>query len=162
FADAPEFASALQLRELHEHTLVLRTFSKAYGLAGFRVGYGIGTPALIGYLERLRAPFNVNNVALAAAEAALADQAHLRRYLSHNSRERARVREGLAVLGLEIAPSQTNFLLVRAAELGDALLQRGVITRPMPPPIADWLRITIGSEAENDRLLTTMRELRGT
>jgi histidinol-phosphate aminotransferase len=167
FADAPEFASALQLRELHEHTLVLRTFSKAYGLAGFRVGYGIGHPRLIDFLQRVRAPFNVSSIALAAAEAALADAAHLARYLAHNARERARVREGLGALGLEIAPSQTNFLLVRAPEarfsttgraLVDALLRRGVITRPMPAPIADWLRITIGSEAENDRLLATMRE----
>jgi histidinol-phosphate aminotransferase len=167
FADAPDFASGLQLRELHEHTLVLRTFSKAYGLAGLRVGYGIGTPAVIGYLERLRPPFNVSNVALAAAEAALADGAHLARYVAHNRRERARVRQGLATLGMEVAPSQTNFLLVRANApllrtgrvLVDALSRRGVITRPMPAPIADWLRITIGSEAENDRLLATMGEL---
>jgi histidinol-phosphate aminotransferase len=168
FADAPDFASGLELRELHPHTLVLRTFSKAYGLAGLRVGYAIASPTLIGYLERMRAPFNVSSIALAAAEAALADRAHLARYVEHNRRERARVREGLTALGLELAPSQTNFLLMRAdaarcsptgRALVDALLRRGVITRPMPQPIADWLRVTIGTEAENDRLLATMREL---
>lgn len=163
FADASDYASALDLRSLHERLIVLRTFSKAYGLAAFRVGYAIATPRIIDYLDRVRAPFNVSSIGLAAAEAALTDPEHLARYVAHNTRERARVRAALAALGLTVAPSQANFVLVhfpdRGRELADALLRRGVITRRTPPPIDDWLRITIGTEAENDRLLTTLRDL---
>lgn len=163
FADAGDFVSALALRELHERLIVLRTFSKAYGLAGFRVGYGIAPAPLVDYLDRVRAPFNVSSIALAAALAALADPEHVAHYVAHNARERKRVAAELAASGAEVAPSQANFLLVRFPRLGkgtgDALLRRGVITRPMPPPIEDWLRITVGTEAENDRLLQTVRAL---
>jgi histidinol-phosphate aminotransferase len=166
FADAPDFVSGLSLRERHPRLIVLRTFSKAYGLAAFRVGYAIAQAKLVDYLDRVRAPFNVSSIGLAAAQAALGDQAHLARYVAHNRRERARVSEGLSALGAEVAPSQANFVLARlpgypggGKALVDALLMRGVITRPMPPPITDYTRITIGTEAENDRLLATVREL---
>lgn len=173
FADAADYASALGLRRLHERTIVLRTFSKAYGLAAFRIGYGIAPSALVGYLERVRAPFNVSAIALAAAEAALADQAHVAHYVAHNAKERTRVAAALRELGLTVYPSQANFLLVspsgsRADELrastresGSGLYarleKRGVITRPMPPPIPDAIRITLGTAAENDRLIATLR-----
>lgn len=166
FADARDFVSGLALRARHPRLIVLRTFSKAYGLAAFRVGYAIAPAQIVDYLDRVRAPFNVSSIGLAAAEAALADQAHLARYIAHNRRERTRVSEGLSALGAEVAPSQANFVLARVPgfagggkALVDALLMRGVITRPMPPPIADYTRITIGTEAENDRLLATVREL---
>lgn len=165
FADAPDYASALALRGLHERLIVLRTFSKAYGLAALRVGYAVAPKELVDYLDRVRAPFNVSSVALAAAEAALADSEHLARYVAHNARERTRVSAALSALGITVAPSQANFVLARFPEggrkVGDALLQRGVITRPMPPPITDYIRITIGSEAENDRLLRCLDELCG-
>ncbi|MET0342557.1 MAG: histidinol-phosphate transaminase [Polyangiales bacterium] len=164
FADAPDYASALGLRRLHERTIVLRTFSKAYGLAALRIGYGIAPSALIGYLERVRAPFNVSSIALAAAEAALADPAHVAHYVAHNARERTRVAEALAALGLTVHPSQANFLLVTPRENGRglfaALERRGVIVRPMPPPIGDSIRVTLGTVAENDRLIATVRALR--
>jgi histidinol-phosphate aminotransferase len=165
FVEARDFESALALRALHERLIVLRTFSKAYGLAAFRVGYGVATPQLVDYLDRVRAPFNVSSIGLAAAIAALGDRAHLAHYVAHNASERQRVSAGLMALGLEVAPSQANFVLARSLEsgraLGDALLRRGVITRSMPPPIEDWLRITIGSVQENDRLLSTVRALSG-
>jgi len=165
FADAADYISALALRSLHERLIVLRTFSKAYGLAAFRVGYAIAPPRLIDYLDRVRAPFNVSSIGLAAAEAALADPEHLARYVAHNKRERARLSAELGALGIEVAPSQANFVLAHFPEGGrkvaDALLRRGVIARQTPPPIQDYLRITVGTEAENDRLLATLRELRG-
>jgi histidinol-phosphate aminotransferase len=168
FADASDYASALGMRELHERLIVLRTFSKAYGLAAFRVGYAIAPPTLIGYLDRLRAPFNVSSIGLAAAEAALGDPGHLAHYVAHNAKERTRVSAALSSMGIEVAPSQANFILAHfpgdaadhAKRFGDALLRRGVITRATPPPIQEWLRITLGTEAENDRLLATVRELR--
>ena len=163
FADAPDFASALSLRDVHPRTIVLRTFSKAYGLAAFRIGYGIAPAELVGYLDRVRAPFNVSSIALAAAEAALADPEHVASYVAHNARERSRVASALAALGGTVAPSQANFVLVRFAAIGrplaDRLLRAGVIVRAMPPPIAEWVRITIGTEAENDRLLAVLRTL---
>ena len=163
FADAPDFASALEMRGLREHLVVLRTFSKAYGLAGFRMGYGVASPQIVNYIDRVRAPFNVSAIALAAARAALADAVHLERGLSHNRTERARVMQALTAAGLTVAPSQANFVLVDFKSDGrgiyDRLLRKGVIVRPMPPPIHTWLRITIGQTHENDRMLAAVGEL---
>jgi histidinol-phosphate aminotransferase len=164
FADAADYTSALALRGLRERLIVLRTFSKAYGLAAFRVGYAISTPAIISYLERVRAPFNVSSLGLAAARAALSDQAHVERYVTLNRTERARVTRELEALGLRVAPSQANFVLADFASPGakvyDGLLRQGVIVRPMPPPIDTWLRITIGLPEENDRMLAAVRAWR--
>ncbi|MGF1468208.1 MAG: histidinol-phosphate transaminase [Sandaracinaceae bacterium] len=160
FADAPDYVTALELRHLRERLIVLRTFSKAHGLAALRVGYGIGPAPLIEYLHRTRAPFNVGTLGQVAARAAIQDQAHVERYVELNRRERARVGAALTDLGLEVAPSQANFVFARVEEPGAAvyerLLRRGVIVRPMPAPVENWLRITIGLEAENDRLLAEL------
>jgi len=163
YADAADFVSALTLRDLHPHLIVLRTFSKAYGLAALRVGYAVGPSSLIAYLERLRPPFNVSTPALAAAEAALADSDHLQRSIDHNTRERARVRARLEAMGVVVAPSQANFLLVdlgpHVAGAYEQLLRRGVIVRPMGPPIARWLRISLGLTEENDLMLHSVQSL---
>jgi histidinol-phosphate aminotransferase len=148
--------------------LVLRTFSKAYGLAALRVGYVVGAPELIDYLNRMRAPFNVNALAQRAALVALGDPAHVSKYVALNRVERARVAERLEALGLAVAPSQANFLLVdvrprgfTGAQVYDALLSKGVIVRPMPPPLEGFVRITIGLETWNDRLLEAATEVCG-
>lgn len=163
FADAPDFSSALTMRGLRDRLLVLRTFSKAYGIAGLRVGYGIGPAPLVDYLQRIRAPFNVSSLGQIGARAALSDPEHVERYVALNARERARVGAALRELGLEVAPSQANFVLVDFARPGrevyEALLRRGVVVRAMPAPIDTWLRITIGTEPQNDRLLAAVREV---
>ncbi len=163
FADADDYASALELRDLRERLIVLRTFSKAYGLAGLRVGYAIGPRALIDGLQRMRAPFNVGSLGQLAARVALEDPEHVRAYVELNRRERARVTAGLRELGLSVAPSQANFVLVDVGrpgqELYQALLRKGVIVRPMPPPIDRHLRISIGTAAMNDRMLAAMAEV---
>ena len=163
FPDASDYVTALRLRDLHPRVTVLRTFSKAYGLAAFRVGYAIAPAELVGYLNRTRAPFNVNSMAQAAARAALADPDHMNRYVELNRQERSRVTRELAALGLTVAPSQANFVLVDFGRPGpavyDALLRKAVIVRPMPPPIDTWQRITVGLPEENDRLLAAVREL---
>lgn len=162
FADAGDYTSALSLRHLRERLIVLRTFSKAYGLAALRVGYAIGPAAIVSYLHRTRAPFNVGTLGQVAAVAALDDTEHVSRYVEMNKIERARVARTLGELGLRVAPSQANFVLVDFARPGrevyDRLLRMGVIVRPMPPPIATWQRITIGLPEENDRLLSAVRE----
>jgi histidinol-phosphate aminotransferase len=166
FADAPDFASALEMRSKRERMLVLRTFSKAYGLAALRVGYALGPASVVSYLNRTRAPFNVGGLGQVAALAALEDPAHVARYVESNRKERARVSESLGAMGLRVAPSQANFVLVDFARPGrqvyDRMLRLGVIIRPMPAPIDTWLRITIGTREENDRLLAAVRDVLAT
>ncbi len=163
FADADDYESALGMRGLRERLIVLRTFSKAYGLAALRVGYAIARPRLIDFLNRVRAPFNTGAIGQAAAKVALEDEAWMERYVEMNRVERARVSEGLEAAGLTVAPSQANFVLADfgrpGREVYDVLLRQGVIIRPMPPPIDTWLRVTIGLPEENDRLLAAVREL---
>ena len=165
FADADDFVSGLELRGLRERLLVLRTFSKAYGLAAARVGYAIGPKDIVGYLNRTRAPFNVNSVAQVGAVAALSDPAHVEAYVEMNRAQRARVSAALTELGLRVAPSQTNFVFVDFgrpnAEVYDALLRMGVIIRPIPMPSGSWLRVTVGRPDENDRLLAAVRDYLG-
>ncbi len=166
FVDAPEWASALTLVATHPNLVVTRTFSKAYALAGLRVGYAIAHPGLIAVLERVRESFNVNSAGLAAAEAALGDDEHLRWVVARNAEQRASLAEALRARGLTVLPSQTNFLLVKFAEPGDearvaridaALIDAGVVLRPMGGyGLGHCLRITVGNPDENRRLLAEL------
>jgi histidinol-phosphate aminotransferase len=163
FADAADYASGLSLRAHHPHVVVLRTFSKAYGLAGLRVGYAVGPAPLMSALQRVRAPFNVSLPAQAAALAALDDETHLHHTLEHNRVERARLVAGLERLGLRVAPSQTNFVCVglgrEAGPVYEALLRAGVIVRVLGV-MPQHLRISVGLVHENDRLLVALEKLR--
>lgn len=164
YARAPAFGSALELRDRHPNVLVLRTFSKIHGLAGLRVGYGIGPVPVIELLERVRMPFNVSSAAQAAALASLEDEAHVASSRALVREQEPRVRRALEELGLDVAPSEANFLLVdirRDAALAfEALLRHGVIVRPMGPyGFPMHLRVTIGLPGENDRFLAALREV---
>ena len=162
YADAPDFPDSLELRGLRERLLVLRTFSKIYGLASFRVGYGFGPQNLIDYMNRIRAPFNVSTLAQAAATAALDDTDHVDTARALNKKERQRVTNALGALGLGVTPSQANFVLVDvrrpARAVYEALLRKGVIVRPFPS-LPTSLRITLGTERENDRFLAALAEV---
>jgi histidinol-phosphate aminotransferase len=164
FADAPDYTSALELRAGSPNLIVLRTFSKAYGLAAARAGYAIAPSALVEDLERVRVPFNLNALAQAGALAALDDAEHVARCVELNRNERARLSRALRELGLEVAPSQTNFLCVElardAAAVFQALLERGVIVRTIGP-MPRHLRISVGLPDENTRLLHALREVLG-
>jgi len=159
YADAPDYPDSLQLRGLRDRLLVLRTFSKIYGLAAFRVGYAVGPRPLIDYMNRVRAPFNVSTLAQAAAVAALDDQAHVQAARTLNQAERTRVSATLEARGLWVAPSQANFILVDvkrpARAVYDALLKKGVIVRPFAS-LPTSLRVTLGTERENDRFLAAL------
>ncbi len=162
YATAADFPDCLKLRGEHERLIVCRTFSKIHGLAGLRVGYGVSTPELVGYMNRVRAPFNVGNLGQAAAIAALDDREHVRRSRELNTSERERVTARLSALGLSVAPSQTNFILVDVKRNGravyDALLRKGVIVRPFGNlPMS--IRVTIGKPEENDRFLGALGEV---
>ncbi len=160
FTDAADYTSAMSLRQIRERLIILRTFSKSHGLAGLRVGYAIAPPEISDYLNRVRAPFNVNLLAQEAALAALDDPTHVQHYVEFNARGRTELGGALASRGLRVAPSQTNFLFVDferdGAELHRALLQEGVIIRSMPAPVSTWQRISIGLDEENERLLSAL------
>ncbi|HKY37555.1 MAG TPA: histidinol-phosphate transaminase [Polyangiaceae bacterium] len=162
YADAPDYPDCLELRGLRERLLVCRTFSKIYGLASLRVGYAVAPRAIIDYMNRVRAPFNVSSVAQAAALAALDDQDHVQTSRSLNGKERKRLTETLCSRGLAVAPSQANFILVDvkrpARAVYDALLRRGVIVRPFAS-LPSSLRVTVGTERENDRFLSALSEV---
>jgi histidinol-phosphate aminotransferase len=163
FADAPGLESALPLLPRYDNLVVLRTFSKAYGLAGLRIGYAVAHPELLAVVERVRESFNVNSLGLAAAEAALADEEHLAWVVARNAEERAWLRANLEARGLFVHPSQTNFLLAefgpRTDEIEAALTARGVVLRPMRGyGLGECLRITVGTRSENQRLLQALDE----
>jgi histidinol-phosphate aminotransferase len=148
----------------HPNLIILRTFSKAYGLAGARVGYAVSHPEVAETLNRLRPAFNVNSVAQAGAAAALADQAHMRQTVLLTMRELARVEAALRALGLWCAPSACNFLLVHvgaaAQRIYEGLLRVGLIVRPVGGyGLGEYLRVSIGLPAENDRLLRELPAL---
>jgi histidinol-phosphate aminotransferase len=164
YARAEAFGSALALTQHHPQLLVLRTFSKIHGLAGLRVGYGVGPAPMIEYLDRVRMPFNASSAAQAAALAALDDEDHVARSRALVRDEEPRLRRALTELGLDVAPSEANFLFIDVRRDGEAtfqaLLQRGVIVRPMRPyGFPTHLRVTIGTARENDRFLAALREV---
>ncbi|MEM7448427.1 MAG: histidinol-phosphate transaminase [Myxococcota bacterium] len=163
FADAPDFVSALNLRHLRKRLAVTRTFSKAHGLAALRVGYLIGTPDAVELINRVRAPFSCNMLGQIAARASLRDADHLNRYLAMNAAQREALTRGLEQMGLRVARSQTNFVLVQVGSSGrdvyERLLRSGIIVRPMSPPIEEWIRISVGLPGENESLLATLPQV---
>ncbi len=157
----PGYASALEWLDRYPNLVVTRTFSKAYGLAGLRVGYAVSCPEVAELLNRVRQPFNVNRPALAAAEAALDDEAHLTRAREVNEHGLEQLQEGLQRLGLGWIPSLANFLTVdlgqSAAPVYDALLRQGVIARPVAAyGLPNHLRVSVGLGEENERFLEAL------
>ena len=142
--------------------IVTRTFSKAYGLAGLRVGYAFAHPGVADLMNRVRQPFNVNSISLAAAAAALNDREFVRRGYELNQSGMRRVTQGLAQLGLTFIPSFGNFVSFKVKDAGgvfERLLRRGVIVRPIASyGMPDYLRVTIGLESENERFLDALRQ----
>ncbi len=157
----PGYASALDWLDRHPNLVITRTFSKAYGLAGLRVGYAISQPEVAELLNRVRQPFNVNLPALAAAEAALDDETHLARAREVNEHGLEQLQRGLEALGLRWIPSVANFLTVDlghpAGAVYDALLRRGVIARPVGAyGLQRHLRVSVGLPEENRRFLAAL------
>ena len=148
----------------HPNLVIVRTFSKAYGLAGARVGYAISHPEVAETLNRLRPAFNVNSVAQAGALAALEDQGHMRRTVAVTLQELARVEAAVDALKLWYAPSACNFLLLhlgsQAERVYERLLRVGLIVRPLASyGLSEYLRVSIGLPQQNDRLLRELAAL---
>ncbi len=167
FVDAPGFQDSLALRRRYPNVVVLRTFSKIYGLAGLRLGYAVARADVVEYLDRVRAPFNVNLVAQAAGVAALSDLEHVERSRALVRSERPFLAGGLRTLGATVVPSQGNFVLADfpgrpGKELFEGLLREGVVVRPMGGygfPTAQ--RVTVGTRAENEKCLAALRRVLG-
>ena len=148
----------LRLLKRHPNLVVTRTFSKAYGLAGLRVGYALAHPSVADVMNRVRQPFNVNSLALVAATAALDDMEFVARSYAENLNGLRQLEEGARSLGLDFIPSYGNFLTMRvgkANEVFKRLLRRGVIVRPVGGGygLPEHLRVTTGTAAENEKLL---------
>jgi histidinol-phosphate aminotransferase len=143
--------------------LTLRTFSKLYGLAGLRIGYGIASKEIVGLLHRVRQPFNVNAVAQWAALAALEDQEHVRRSLDVNRQGMEYLTGEIANLGLEQVPSSANFILLRVGNGNDVfqqLLAQAVIVRPMAAyELPEYVRVTVGTMDENRKFIDALKKI---
>ncbi len=164
YASAQDYPDSLALQRDCPNLVTLRTFSKIYGLAGLRLGYGVMDPAMAGYLNRTRMPFNVASPAQVAGIAALDDAEFVRKTAQLARQEVAHVTGALRQLGLMVAPSQTNFVFTElpqpAAPVYEAMLRKGVIVRPIPAyGFPNALRITVGTRAENERMLAALKEV---
>ena len=141
--------------------ILLRTFSKIYGLAGLRIGYGVGNPELVAALEKIRQPFNINLLAQVAALAALDDVEHVRKTRVNNFAGLESFKRAFRDLKLEYLPSFANFMLVRVGNgqrVFEALQKQGVIVRPMGGyQLPEWIRISIGTPQENERCLAALK-----
>ena len=150
----------------YPNLVVFRTFSKAYGLAGLRVGYSLSSPELADLLNRVRQPFNNNSLALLAAEVALGDQAYVQASVELNAGERTRLADELRAMGLTVLPSQANFLSIGfgrdAKPIHQGLLENGIIVRPIASyGLPEFLRVSIGTQLQNTRFLNALRSILG-
>jgi histidinol-phosphate aminotransferase len=164
YAPSLNLGSSPEAYRKRKNLLILRTFSKVYGLAGMRIGYAIGHPELLSAMNRLKTPFNTSGTAQAGALAALDDREHVERCISTNASERKRLSEGLAKLGLRPVPSETNFIFMdvgpEAKGICDELLRLGVIVRPLAwMGFSEAIRISVGTAEENDKCLAAMEQI---
>jgi histidinol-phosphate aminotransferase len=158
YVEDPAFADPSRWLAEFPNLVVTRTFSKAYGLAGLRVGYALSSPQVAGFLNRVRQAFNVNTVALAAAQAALDDSEHLQKSVATNREGMRQLESGLDAMGVRRYPSRGNFVLIDcgrpAGPIYEAMLRQGVIVRPVAAyQLPNHLRVTIGTKSQNQRML---------
>jgi histidinol-phosphate aminotransferase len=165
FCDDPTDLVPLVRQGTKPNLILMRTFSKIYGLAGLRIGYGIGHPDFVAALEKIRQPFNVNLLAQTAALAALDDAEHIRKTRLNNSAGLKFFEQAFGKLKLEFVPSAANFILVRVGKgqkVFEALQKQGVIVRPMGGyQLPEWIRISIGTPKENARCLEALKTVSG-
>jgi histidinol-phosphate aminotransferase len=163
-ASVPDYQSGATLIADFPNLIVMRTFSKAYGLAGIRIGYGISHPDIQEILNRIRQPFNVNSLALVAATAALQDTAHVEKTVALNQKSLQSLSSAFSSLGFRYVPSHTNFMLVNLEQdsmpIYQALLMRGVIVRPLVPyGLSTYLRISTGTMTQTNRFIDAFSDV---
>jgi histidinol-phosphate aminotransferase len=165
FLESPLDCVSLVRSGRQPNLLLMRTFSKIFGLAGLRIGYGIAHADLVATLEKTRQPFNINSIAQAGALAALTDTEHVRRTRENNARGLQLFSEAFKQMPLEFVPSAANFILVRVGDgqrVFEEMQKRGVIVRPMGGyQMVEWVRITMGTPEENQRCLNALQAALG-
>jgi histidinol-phosphate aminotransferase len=164
--DCEGYPDGTRWLERHPNLVITRTFSKAYGIAGLRVGYALCRPEIADLLNRVRHPFNVSIIAQAAADAAVKATDHTELAIANNAAERTRLADALAAMGMRVLPSAGNFLCVEpggeVSGINEQLLRRGVIVRPVGGyGLPSFIRVSIGLPKENDRFLAALGEIRG-
>jgi histidinol-phosphate aminotransferase len=166
YVEDEDYPDAVAWLSRFPNLILVRTFSKAYGLAGLRVGYAVSHPTIADLLNRVRQPFNVNIPAQEAALAALDDDDHLQRSRHLNQQGMEQLKQAFDRLGLSYLPSMGNFLCVQMDRPGlsvfQALLHRGIIVRPVDNyGLPNYLRVTVGSESENSLFIDGLKEVLG-
>ncbi|MBI4709989.1 MAG: histidinol-phosphate transaminase [Nitrospirae bacterium] len=161
YVTSPEYADSMKHFRQGRDILILRTFSKIYGLAGLRIGYGIAKPSLITELNKIRQPFNVNSMAQKAALASLEDEKHISKAKKINEKGKKYLYRELKALQFDFVPTETNFIYVilkddSAGQLYEKLLRKGIIVRPMGPR---EIRVTIGLPEENEKFIETLKKI---
>lgn len=162
YVDAPDFPDSIKLIDKYPNVMTMRTFSKAYGLAGFRIGYAVGNTEGIEMLNRVRQPFNVNMVAQIAAIAALEDKDFVRRSIKINREGKAYLYKVFKELGLDYIETQANFILVNVGDgkkVFDDLLKEGVIVRFLGPALKEYIRVSIGTHEENQIFVSKLKKI---
>jgi histidinol-phosphate aminotransferase len=164
YITAESYFDGIELLEKHSNLMLMRTFSKVYGLAGMRIGYALTDPQLVDYLNRIRGPFNVNRLAQKAAVTALESQSHVEICQNLNDKEKNFLYQKFEELGLEYIETHANFLMVDtqmpAAEVFRKLQQQGVIIRPGNQFGMDsWIRVTIGTRADNEYFIRKLKSV---
>lgn len=158
-----DYPDSVKLLDGHKNIVILRTFSKIYGLAGVRVGYGIASEEVIDYMNRVRQPFNVNSLAQAAALAALSDEGHVRKSIESNNLGKKYLYASFEEMGLSYVRTEGNFILVEVgngADVYNQLLKEGVIVRPMAGyKFPSHIRVTIGKKGENERFIASLKKV---
>ncbi len=169
YVQEADYEAGIALVDAHDNVVMTRTFSKIFGLAGLRLGWGYGPAEIIDALNRIRPPFNISSVASAAGIAALADRAHLERAVKHNAQWLPWLTHEISALGLEVLPSVANFIAIRfpktpgqtAADADHFLTQRGLILRAIGAyGMGDFLRLTVGVEEANRAVVAALKEFR--
>jgi histidinol-phosphate aminotransferase len=162
FLDSPADFVSLIRDGAQPNLLLMRTFSKIFGLAGLRLGYGIGHPDLVALLEKARQPFNINSIAQAGALAALDDAGHIHRTQENNAQGLKFFADAFQQMKLEFIPSGANFILVRVGDgqrVFEEMQKQGVIVRPMGGyQLSEWIRITVGTPQEKKRCLAALQK----
>ncbi|HTS11870.1 MAG TPA: histidinol-phosphate transaminase [Candidatus Limnocylindrales bacterium] len=164
YIDRKDYSRSVDLVRRGANLVVLRTFSKAYGLAGLRIGYGLGPAGLLEEMNKIRGPFNTSSVAQAAALAALEDREHVRRSIESNAAGLKQLAAGLKAMGVHCVPSVANFILAEfgydTEPISEELTRRGVIVRPMRwMGFPHAIRVSVGTRAENDKFLRALADL---
>ena len=164
YVDAKDYVDSVDLLKNYKNLLITRTFSKMYGLAGLRIGYGIANQEVIDFLNRIREPFNVNALAQVAAGACLDDSAYYRRIAARIRQQRNYLYRAFQKINLPFVESCANFILLRfngrAGHVAQKLLKKGIIVRDMSAwGLTDYIRMTIGTEKENARFIRVLEEI---